>query len=160
MVLALLDGRKTQTRRIVTDESLITLHADGSPAKAQPKCRFGQPGDQLWVRETWQAVKPSGIGYVLAEPIAGECEIHYRATADVCTPQLPWRPSIFMPRWASRITLQVTNIRVERLQDISEADAKAEGVIVTPSGITSPSPAKWAYSHLWVVEFSIVPQLP
>jgi hypothetical protein len=145
MVQALLDGRKTQTRR------KVKLTADGhaqAPSKylrwyptdpgALQACRYGQPGDLLWVRETWGAVWPAD------EPVPlRQCEIEYRADLPPgCTdnpgewpadegngPEVPkWRPSIHMPRWASRITLEVKGVRVERLQDISEDDARAEGV--------------------------------
>jgi hypothetical protein len=78
------------------------------------RCPYGAPGDLLWVRETW-AGHASGVDYAAD-------------FAAVSRPQAgPWRPSIHMPRWASRITLRITDIRVERLQDISEDDARAEG---------------------------------
>lgn len=147
MVRALLDGSKTQTRRIFpcqsTDIIKVTQHEkspltwmpwfEDSQGKLQRKswdetCRFGMIGDQLWVRETWQAVKPWDIGYVLCNPAHMDAEIHYRATADKCVPELPWRPSIFMPRFASRITLEITGVRVERLHEISENDACWEGI--------------------------------
>ena len=123
MVRAILHGRKTQTRRVVK------LTADGhvqAPSKhlrwyptdpgAIQACRYGQAGDLLWVRETW-ARHASGVDYAAD-------------FAAVSRPQAgPWRPSIHMPRWASRITLRTTDIRVERLQDISEDDARAEGAM-------------------------------
>ncbi len=161
MVRAILDGRKTQTRRIIKPqppaeaESVCRqLHSQeapefdgawtwwaGKPQKPITRplfCRYGQPGDLLWVRETWGAVWPADDPVPLRQ-----CEIEYRADLPPgCTdrpgewpadegngPEVPkWRPSIHMPRWASRITLRITDIRVERLQDISEDDAKAEGV--------------------------------
>jgi hypothetical protein len=85
---------------------------------------YGKPGDRLWVRETW---RPQD-GITLHRQ--NRDEIEYRADGD--RPKEPtdcyWKPSIFMPRWASRLTLEITDLRVERLQDISETDAKAEGV--------------------------------
>lgn len=87
-------------------------------------CPYGKPGDLLWVRETWAEITPEPFGAkkVIYRSDGWEWKgKHYSA----------WRPSIFMPRWASRITLKITDLKAERLQDISEADAKAEGT--TPS---------------------------
>lgn len=82
-------------------------------------CPYGQPGDRLWVRETWAPV-PSG-------PCRPDNPVMYAATVE--KPHIwTWKPSIHMPRWASRITLEVTGVRVERLQDISNADCWAEGM--------------------------------
>lgn len=155
MVRAILDGTKTQTRRIVTDESVITLHSDGSPAKAQPKCKFGQAGDRLWVRETWRtddgcdALSPS----VLDEGTPIKYEVDDDATGIVPFGWGRIRQSIFMRRWMSRITLEIVSVRVERLQDISEADAMAEGVDGNcPVGhIPSyqKSPCVYHYAQLW-----------
>lgn len=124
MVRAILDGKKSQTRRIVKPSSLF----DGKDAivKRHPHqsgCQYGKPGDQLWVRETW--------GLHDTQPVDGQenATIYYRATdgeAHSLRYQL-WRPSIYMPRWASRIMLEITDVRVQRLQEISEEDATAEG---------------------------------
>lgn len=120
MVRAILAGRKTMTRRLAT-----------SPLR---KC---DPGDLLWVRETIAtngAAEPriyaKGDGHPWGSPI-------YRATftgglLPACEGFTKWRPSIHMPRWASRITLRVTGVKIERLQDISEDDAEAEGVETRP----------------------------
>lgn len=110
-------------------------------------CPYGQPGDRLWVREAWARDDEDG-------------QLMYRADVgrDLCADA--WRPSIHMPRWASRITLEVTAVRVERLQDISEADAQAEGVIpkwepgcsgrlMDAFGGFSFRPAASAYAELW-----------
>ncbi len=126
MVRAILDGRKTQTRWVIKPQPtgatswLPHMEASGFyPNKigAEPErlvCKYGAPGDLLWVRETW-ARHASGVDYAAD-------------FAAVSRPQAgPWRPSIHMPRWASRITLEVKSVRVERLQDISEDDARAEG---------------------------------
>lgn len=128
MVRAILEGRKTQTRRIVKDgHALAFLGADHKPVLM---CPFGQPGDRLWVRETSllcrdsNGVCPAGNGKALAYAADGyELEDGER-----------WTPSIHMPRWASRISLEITGIRVERLQDISEKDARAEGVAASRVG--------------------------
>ena len=142
MVRALLDGTKTQTRRVVkaqppayTFKVSTWHHPDPRPHfyawQKLPHetammadgwcypCPYGAPGDRLWVRETHMDL--------------GACYL-YRADADaerertLVAPGQWWRPAIHMPRAASRITLEVTAVRVERLQDISEADAVAEGI--------------------------------
>lgn len=157
MVRAILDGRKTQTRRIVKpqpNEFIDRLHGgslkkrfpykleddDGNPCGIGFQddngnywtCPYGQPGDVLWVRETWIApyVKTEIARYKADEP-------------EGCLPR-KWKPSIFMPRWASRISLRVTSVRVERLNDISQTDAIAEGV----SGVNTGDFVT-AYSELW-----------
>jgi hypothetical protein len=103
-------------------------------------CPYGKPGDRLWVRETFYVDHIDYIGKRLpkAKPAEIDDMIYYRADGECCE-QIPecscwevgkpeWRPSIHMNRWASRITLEVTGVRVERLQEISEGDAIAEGV--------------------------------
>jgi hypothetical protein len=102
------------------------------------KCPYGTVGDRLWVRETWFADPPcdgswadtqwSGCGRTISEipkRFHKQCHCIYRATWTGI--ELVWTPSIFMPRWASRITLETTDIRVERIQEITEEDIKAEG---------------------------------
>jgi hypothetical protein len=131
MVRAILDGRKTQTRRVVKPQPPDGWGGKSSKIALATHCPYGQPGMTLWVRETWAShfhmddTKPSefSIG-------AQMLPVWYRATDDNSTwrERGKWRPSIFMPRWATRITLQVTGVRVERVQDISEADAVAEGI--------------------------------
>lgn len=121
MVRAILDGRKTQTRRVVKLRNGQYMppseKADINGWRQMLRnCPYGQPGDRLWVRETHFDAKRLNEGRIL-----------YRADGDVS--RFGWTPSIHMPRSASRITLEVTGVRVERLQDISEADAVAEGVV-------------------------------
>ena len=132
MVRAILEGRKTQTRRVVKlrEGELFdpTTHCAGKKyaQTRRVKCPYGEPGDRLWVRETWWG----SIGYTVPEGHEQRMTA-YRATfGDERSPAEDgkWRPSIFMPRWASRITLEITAVRVERLQDITEEDAQAEGV--------------------------------
>ena len=140
MVRALLDGTKAQTRRIVKGASSVMLHHVGGvdvtaeEVRRRFRCPYGVVGDRLWVCETWCLAhdewahnEPPADG----RPSSPEGEgVYYRATEPECeTPEgrSPWRPSIHMPRWASRITLEVTDVRVQRLQDISEEDARAEG---------------------------------
>ncbi|MFA7488583.1 MAG: hypothetical protein WCY72_10945 [Lysobacteraceae bacterium] len=147
MVRALLAGTKTQTRRVVKpqpEQGCIGRFGPGNPfirgERDATRCPYGQPGDRLWVREAFSgphcmdatdecvAVQPSKWGE--------GSRIWY--WADGNPTHGDWtrpRPSIHMPRWASRILLDVTAVRVERLQDISEADAKAEGITpIWPDG--------------------------
>lgn len=147
MVRAILDGRKTQTRRVMKPQPDTThngepyWHVGGlrvghitNPESARVgnnplKCPYGKPGDRLWVRETWQQVSRFGDGQLrtITEPDSCAGGLLYAATNKKEEPP-KWRPSIFMPRWASRITLEVTDVRVEGVQDISEEDAIAEGI--------------------------------
>lgn len=140
MVRAILDGTKTQTRRIA--KGVATVHAvTGEPlakldsAGPRVSCPYGQPGDQLWVRET-HAIVPrtayahsEGVQQTLRpdDPYEHDAAI-YREGWTRSNGGFRWRPSIHMPRWASRISLEITRVRVERLQDISRADAMAEGI--------------------------------
>ncbi len=136
MVQAILDGRKAQTRRIINPQPRHVICLAGEWVNVQPiepgavhpviKCPYGKPGDRLWVRETFRTQYGDDV-----------CVYGYRADYDPyqkgrvhgCS---KWKPSIHMPRLASRITLKITNIRAERLQDISEEDAKSEGITVIP----------------------------
>ena len=154
MVRAILDGRKTQTRRIVKlshESGMVNPVVRGRngeicsiTCRLSPMfCPFGQPGDRIWVRETFQGPlfeydlmnsyckdptpfeKPEFCVYKAdGEPTPefydADDELHCR-----------WRPSIHMPRWASRITLEITGVRVERLNSISQEDAQAEGMKLT-----------------------------
>lgn len=146
MVRAILDGRKTQTRRIVKPQPVPQLYPNTEdvyfvdwhgkqwwwncqrdhPNFFEKACPYGQPGGQIWVRETWRVF--GGREYEYQHE---RSSVIYRADSEMRGPDYgvcaEWRPSIFMPRWASRITLEITAVRVERLQDISEEDAKAEG---------------------------------
>ena len=142
-VRAILDDRKTMMRRVVklprpmekphlyfnvSDE--WTVYDDATTPKSDwhsIACPYGKPGDRLFVRETWLQWDWEDLG---TEPQSADT-LRFRADGDI--PAVKWRPSIFMPRWASRITLEITNVRVERLQDISEEDAKAEGVPIDDS---------------------------
>lgn len=151
MIRAILDGQKTQTRRVVKgagwdpseyqkvhllqcDEQAYGLQAfferDGQEWKPGVRCPYGQPGDRLWVKETWAANAFMNLRSVSG--LKGE-KIYYRATYENHS-HFVWRPSIHMPRWASRITLEITGVRVERLKDISEEDAKAEGIEPSRNG--------------------------
>ena len=144
MIRAILANTKTQTRRIFKPdrmtwdangrytthamrggELLITGSGPFKPSSWLHYCPYGQPGgDRLYVRETWAA--PHAYDHLPPRLIPQDARIHYAATED--RGGLLWRPSIHMPRWASRITLEVTGVLVERLQEISYEDARAEGV--------------------------------
>lgn len=111
MVRAILEGKKNQTRRLFNTDYCVPLTGEIL------RWPYGHPGDRLWVRETWR--------HQASPHTVTSCR--YRADETPENDHYQWRPSIFMPRWASRITLEVTGVRVERLQEISEADALAEG---------------------------------
>lgn len=153
MVRAILDGRKTVTRRAVNPQPVLTegsgfswkghLFGCGSDNRETTRnfsrhcCPFGKPGDRLWVRETWYCdhsevmrgpyLKPDDLDVSEARD---DGTLVY--AADGLTPyeadQPVWKPSIHMPRWACRILLEITDVRVERLQDITYEQAVAEGV--------------------------------
>lgn len=192
MVRALLDGTKTQTRRVVKPDycqatefktidelgnAWFLSGFDGYPFK----CPYGQPGDRLWVRETFRLFD-SSVECACYE----ECRCSkwhgkpvYRATNEGADGS--WKPSIFMPRAASRITLEITSIRVERLNGISDKDAIAEGIRTSDGAWMSYSkdynrcvspvtsyrtlwesingPGSWAMNpFVWVIEFRKVEQ--
>jgi len=164
MVRAILDGRKTQTRRVIKPDWFRCLDFEEQEdiAKAILQCPHGAAGDRLWVRETWSAVWPGEIEVPLRD-----CKIEYRADlppgstdypggwpaedARGCDDAPKWRPSIFMPRWASRITLEIIRIRVERVQDISVVDTIAEGLdVLNPNSLAATSGLyKSLYEGLW-----------
>lgn len=212
MVRAILDGTKTQTRRVIKHQppadvapitvgryhpTVVNRHGEEEPGPEifgaydsigewGCKCCYGEPGDRLWVRESFQPLFAKGVeradtdygngqGYAVryvatdgaTEWVDGDDNITMRCT-----------PSIHMPRWASRITLEITGVRVERLSDISSADAAAEGVSF--GNVTDPEtgeidrdaceafeqlwesingPGSWdANPWVWVVEFKRVAQ--
>lgn len=150
MVLATLEDRKGQTRRIIKPqpegistfegETLPFWHVGGfrthSTATNRLICPYGKPGDRLWVRETWRTRKcfdnlsPNDIGKRVGKDVFYEADSALLDISGVREEFTPGRirSSIHLPRWGSRITLEITGVRVERLREISEADAKAEGV--------------------------------
>lgn len=131
MVRAILEGRKTQTRRIIKNQPVdagggsIDHYGPDAMAAIARQCKYGQPGDRLWVRETWAYAKRSTDSTIFYR--ATDKDIKQRAL-DYSERENRWRPSIHMPKAISRITLEIINVRVERLQDIREADAVAEGI--------------------------------
>ena len=183
MVRAILDGRKTMTRRVIKPQPVSIPEAKVAHANwimQNRTCPYGQPGDRLWVRETW---KPTRASCAIATGIDGPgTYVRYRADDSRRTvahsmkcrgaDREPWHPSIFMPRWASRITLEITEVRVERVQDITEEDAKAEAppfpFDYTPASYRSLFRALWdslnakrgygwaANPWVWVISFKRV----
>jgi len=142
MVRSVLEDRKTQTRRILNGTGLAKLRTDGTIDESYRP--YGHIGDRLWVRESWTSgYQDGGWGTIFREdgsfslgPRQHERGPHFHAKE--IGPHVRWRPSIHMPRWASRITLEITDVRVQRLQDITEEEAQAEGVspqIVTEQDI-------------------------
>lgn len=184
MVRAILEGRKTQTRRTVKPQPAFDPHREqwswenkaghiawsgtrpqaAALLGAREICPYGQPGDRLWVRETWRvgawrddgrmafdfAASPELVRTPWCSPAEDVFRQLVEQSDDDCSKAgtamdaeghwkwehgrspCRWRPSIYMPRWASRLTLEVLSVRVERLQAISEEDAKAEGVEPAP----------------------------
>jgi hypothetical protein len=193
MVQAILEGKKTQTRRRVVGQRDMEFdpadphfgpywlpyatEAEGEDAKV--RCPYGKPGDRLWVRETFCIESSKEVAYEPpyndGRPIRHHDDPgwgpwweqpHYRATdpppeleIGSDEPGCRWRPSIHMPRWASRITLEITGVRVERLQEISETDARAEGVtedaadnvlaMAEAMNQREPDPYAFAFKTIW-----------
>ncbi|EOC8657184.1 MULTISPECIES: ASCH domain-containing protein [Citrobacter freundii complex] len=137
MVRAILDGRKTQTRRIIKlshERGMLNPVIKGRNGEitsvscrlAPLLCPFGQPEDRIWVRETWAEAGASAPDLKLYRAnYPDHVPSHYENVPPV--DEIRWKPSIHMPRWASRILLGITDVRVERLNAISQADAIAEG---------------------------------
>lgn len=206
MVQAILDDRKTETRRVIKPQpggKVVSFdstdgqwysRSDGRYIDWLHRCPFGQPGDRLWVREAWKVVSWDEEGNVQcfykASPDITWCapmaasndpwvddpcdwtqhdydkhvrrlpsfreiddpESEYGMRCEFDASELSWRPSIHMPRWASRITLEVVAVRVERVQDISEEDAVAEGVDAVSLNDV-PRQATWSrrqdFAQLW-----------
>lgn len=151
MVRAILDGRKTQTRRVIKPQPDYFGKEDGEdswhwngwrwqdkpgiPLKGPDEdCPYGQPGDRLYVRETWRCRGGKEYEYQQHQP---SIMYHVDATPEsvICD---DWRPSIHMPKWASRILLEIESVRVERVQSISDFNAFQEGAKSLPSNITGP----------------------
>lgn len=195
MVCAIIDGRKTQTRRPVdmTNPHRPISFLGGEGEEDDPeqwgyffdgpdhngymvlarglderrnhgsisiRCPYGDVGDRLWVRETWCLAHPEyhteQEGEKLGRTIQDGRWCHYAATDDVDDNdgKSPWRSPLFMPRWASRITLEIAEVRVQRLQDISEEDARAEGVDpycdeTRDDGAGRPDDHRTAFAELW-----------
>lgn len=158
MVHALLAGCKTQTRRMVKlmhgADVVVTNGKVWKPARVDyvgyVQCPYGQPGDLLWVREAWRAI--DAVDDLPPRALNAAHRVWYEADAAKEGQHQPGfgklRPGMFMPRWASRISLEITGTRVEHLQDIGDADSLAEGVYPTSTGLYPGSP-RAAYQKLW-----------
>jgi hypothetical protein len=160
MVRAILDGSKTQTRRVIHPQpdycgsitcstyEPLKVNRRGNEYPGAPVfgfsnedqgwvCPYGKPGDRLWVRETWRTyLHPElcdTIQYkadmTCLKPKNWDTDIGFQFSNDCEYADGKWRPSIHMPRWASRITLEITDVRVQRVQEISNDDAIAEGEV-------------------------------
>lgn len=220
MVRAILDGRKTQTRRIMKVQPSDGFHPTHNgydldlnahwytpgvvdkngylqPAKKDVfgvadenegyTCPFGAVGDRIWVRETWAEAGAGAPDLKLYRANYPEhVPTHYENVPPV--DEIRWTPSIHMPRWASRLTLEITGVRVERLNGISETDAGAEGIdmealfdaqdcydCIADHNMTGRPTATGAFKYLWesiygeeswkanpwvwVIEFKVVPNV-
>ncbi|HBC6836216.1 TPA: hypothetical protein KEZ13_002904 [Escherichia coli] len=152
MVRAILGGDKTQTRRIVEEKFYGRAVAAELLAK---HCPYGQPGDRIWVRETYRVHgKATDVATLVyrASVRNSWTEQTHRVPVEVCNKPVSekWTPSIHMPRWASRILLEITDVRVERLHDMSEADAKAEGAAPATYKITPPEAVyRVGFGDIW-----------
>lgn len=200
MVRAILESRKTVTRRALNAQALKNIgygvqlgecHELPREGPLHPNsigyytdfCPFGQPGDRLWVRETFIDLRGTGVehrpdpdGPLQRYAYAADCRPGSHSDEARKDFGLKYKPSIHMPRAACRILLEITDVRVERLQDISRADIRAEGLQCPPelaSDDVSPNyrdwyPAAWrelwnstggnwdANPWVWVVEFKRV----
>jgi hypothetical protein len=156
MVRAILEGRKTQTRRVVNPRPDARPQADyvdgvwyeqdqyGDPYPI--RCPYGEVGDLLWVRETFIAV--GGME-------SPNVRVVYKASGDpegIWTSGIAWKPSIHMPKKFARLWLEVTGVRVARVQDITEEDAEKEGVVRDETRrhwYSIPQTSKEAFRRVW-----------
>ncbi|NHA09517.1 hypothetical protein [Enterobacter roggenkampii] len=198
MVRAILDGRKTQTRRImkvqpdtpefglrrIIESSIANeigmyfwSQEDARGIKARSKqfsCPFGDVGDRIWVRETWAEAGAGAPDLKLYRANYPEhVPTHYENVPPV--DEIRWTPSIHMPRWASRLTLEITGVRVERLAGVSDEDVGKEGYPANPApygwtmdkwlwfrGLWDSIYPDQSFKHnpwVWVIEFKVVPNV-
>lgn len=164
MVRAILDGRKTQTRRIMKNQpagdypdtpALIRSVGGGFQwyghygESSIFNCPLGAVGDHIWVRETWAEAGASAPDLKLYRAnYPAHVPTHYENVPPA--DEIRWTPSIHMPRWASRLTLEITGVRVERLRDLSEDDAKSEGITPSSGGVLPGWEYRINFRDLWV----------
>lgn len=170
MVRAILDGRKTMTRRVMKPQPPnnaqsclmaadnsgdvkffkdIIPHHVGLALTGWVKCPYGRPGDILYVREAWRVYLRENCPFIQYKSDEYEERITHDIYHDLQfrNRRITWRPSIFMPKWASRIRLRVTAVKAERVQDITEEDAIAEGIEPRePNHVVS---ARYRFAQLW-----------
>lgn len=183
MVKAILDGRKTQTRRVISEKLMQCESPEDDPDLFLEWCKYGQPGDRLWVRETWRIVGWDEDGdwcieykdgstrwFYSVQEVDEDASVRYweQCTDDCIAAGIPeddagyfnfddqqpcptrWRPSIFMPYWASRIQLEIVEIRVQRLQTILGSDVLAEGVEFPDAISITRTAERWGpFRELW-----------
>jgi hypothetical protein len=167
MIRAILEERKTQTRRPIKNLPECTiLDIKREPNFQDPlmpewllkkiKCPFGQPGDRLWVRETFfcnpclpNCAGRSNENECPFNHVGDKCYGYRTQYTDISGIDVKWRPSIHMPRWASRIILEIDEIRVERAQDITEDGARAEGVKPLNNQPYQSISHRMSFSVLW-----------
>lgn len=174
MIRAILDRRKTQTRRIVKPQPASLARQKTPWANMEEliaKCPYGMPGDRLWVREKWAGAVADGVPCICYAadfhrwypPFREDGFDYEKYPCDYANwaadlergTEGRWKPSIHMPRWASRITLEIVGVRVQRVQEISEVDAKAEGLeFMEPNRFAPPGGKEWmphdaAFQSLW-----------
>ena len=162
-VRAILDGRKTMTRRVITgflypeypdheycfhetvdsrwEIGMISRSTGEGHFMQYSRCPYGVPGSSLWVKESWAnniPGCPNGLSYKAD---------HIDPLGDGPAHPMKWKSPIFMPRWASRITLEVVNVRVERITDISDSDCYAEGIISPQNDILGEP--YYSFKDLW-----------
>lgn len=180
MVRAILAGRKTQTRRVIKYPICTNkeIYADagltwyGNFGLRKP-CKFGEVGDRLWVKETFAIFGTKPVYRASCQRDSKENNDWWISDGMIWQ-DMKWKPSIFMPRWASRIILEIVDTRIERLQEISVSDALTEGVMCdgkfsTEKDIPYPvatykslwdsinGPGSWdANPFVWVIEFKQV----
>jgi hypothetical protein len=159
MVRGILDDRKTHTRRVVKGEALRWLDESAFAPSfvASPDnglCPYGNAGDRLWVRETWAlvndggyAVDPSTLVYRADESKRLVWPNELLSHEPLVIPRAGWRPTIHMSRWLSRLTLEITEVHVERLQDITDTGGMREGWECDPENLDY-LPRMW-YRDLW-----------
>jgi hypothetical protein len=161
MVRAILDDRKSMTRRVMKPQPVYAQaeYRNGEPPaescytwpaynpqhrflnEIAKECPYGYIGDRFWVRETWVQLPNNTILYRATDEERQEAWTMYGKPK--------WKPSIFMPRSASRITLEITNVKVERLRDITEEDAIKEGVKIGSSSMGHIFTAREHFEGLW-----------
>lgn len=172
MIQAILAGNKTMTRRVVKKNEAGRVQLKGrnwhiDDPNATLACPYGQPGDMLWVRETWADVNTPD-GPAILYRASGDYQHWHEEDLLSGAPEHRWKPSIHMPKWAARIWLKVSGVRVERLQDIIEADVVKEGCdpianfkIIFFKYLWDELNKKRSYGWsknplVWVVEFELV----